>query len=53
MVDSPVIKSVSQVEHSAKVEQGKLVWRFLWSFGLIAGIVAVATMIAHWIRPTL
>jgi hypothetical protein len=51
MADSSVIKPVSQVEHSAKVELGKLVWRFLWSLGLIAGIVAVATMIAHWMRP--
>ena len=33
-----------------KAEQRQLVWRFLFSFGLIAGTVALATMIARWMR---
>ena len=44
MTDTPVSKP------SMKAEQRQLVWRFLFSFGLIAGTVAVATMIARWVR---
>ena len=35
----------------AKVEWGQLVWRFWLVSALIAGPVAIATMIAHWIQP--
>jgi len=30
-----------------KAEQRQLVWRFVFSFGLIVGTVAVATLIAR------
>jgi hypothetical protein len=33
-----------------KAEQRQLVWRFVLSFGVIAGTVAAATMVAHWMR---
>ncbi len=33
-----------------KAERRQLVWRFVLSFGVIAGTVAVATMVARWIR---
>jgi hypothetical protein len=33
-----------------KAEQRQLVWRFVLSFGVIAGTVAVATMAARWMR---
>jgi hypothetical protein len=41
------------VEPRKKAERRQLLWRFLFSFGLIASTVAVATMIAHWTRPIL
>ena len=37
----------------AKALQGQLLWRFVLAFGLIVGVVALATMVAHWIRPLL
>jgi len=33
-----------------KAEQRQLVWRFVLSFGVIAGTVAVATMVARSMR---
>ena len=44
MTDTSVTKP------TMKDERRQLVWRFLLSFGLIAGTVAVATMIARWMR---
>jgi hypothetical protein len=48
-------KSIARAEETGQAqvqaEQRQLVWRYLFSFGLIAGIVAVATMVAHWMRP--
>jgi len=32
-----------------KAERRQLVWRFVLSFGVIAGTVAVATMVARWV----
>jgi hypothetical protein len=43
----------SQKEYSVsemKAEQWQLVWRFLFSFGVIAGTVAAATLVARWMR---
>jgi len=56
MEDSSVSKPISPAEQQTgeiqiKAEPRQLVWRFLLSFGVIAGTVAVATMIAHWGRP--
>jgi hypothetical protein len=31
-------------------ERRQLIWRFVLSFGVIAGTVAVATMVARWMR---
>ena len=33
-----------------KSEQRQLVFRFVLSFGVIAGTVAVATLVARWMR---
>lgn len=33
-----------------KTERRQLAWRFVLSFAVIAGTVAVATMVAHWTR---
>ena len=35
-----------------KAERRQLVWRFLFSLVVIAGTVAIATLIAHSIAPT-
>jgi hypothetical protein len=56
MADSSVSKPIVQAEQQTgevqmKAERRQLVWCFLFSFGVIAGTVAVATMIAHWMRP--
>ncbi len=37
-------------EVQVQAERRQLVWRILSSFGMIAGVVAAATMIAHWMR---
>ena len=46
-------KPILHVEQQAgvlqmKAERRQLVWRFLFSFGMIVSTVAVATMIAGW-----
>jgi len=46
MADSSVSKPILQAD------RGKLLWRFLFSFGLIASVVAVAAGIAQCVRPT-
>jgi len=33
-----------------KTEQQQLIWRFLFSVGVIAGTVSVATIVARWLR---
>ena len=55
MADSRVSKSIVQAEQQTgevqmKTERRQLVRRFLLSFGVIAGTVVVATMIAQWTR---
>jgi hypothetical protein len=37
-------------EVEVKVERRQLVWHILFSVGMIALVVAAATMIAHWMR---
>ncbi len=37
-------------EIQVKAERRQLVWHILFSFGMIAGVVAAATMIAHWVH---
>lgn len=56
MWDSLLSKPIFKVDQQAsevrmKDERRQLLWRFLFSFGMIAGIVAVATGIAHWMPP--
>ena len=41
--------ALSSEEIQAKAERWPRFWRFIWSGVLIAGIVAVATVIARWI----
>ena len=38
-------------EVQMKIERRELLWHFLIAFGVIAGAVTVATMLAHWTRP--
>ena len=33
-----------------KAERRQLIWRFFLSFGVIAGTVTVATLLARWMR---
>jgi len=37
-------------EVQVKAERRELVWHILFSFGMIVGVVATATMIADWMR---
>ena len=47
----PIVQTKQQTsEDQMKAERRQLVWRFLFSFAVIAGTVAVATMVAHWVR---
>jgi hypothetical protein len=41
--------ALSPEEIQTKAERWPLFWRFIWSGVLIAGTVAVATMVARWI----
>ena len=47
----PILVDQETGEVQMQIERRRLVWRFLFSFGSIAGVVTVATMIAHWMRP--
>jgi hypothetical protein len=44
MTDASVSKPV------IKAERRQLVWRFILSFGVIAGTVAAATIVARWMH---
>lgn len=50
-VTKPTAPSNESRQVQAKAEQRRLVWLYLFSFGMIAGVVAVATVVAHWMRP--
>jgi hypothetical protein len=50
-MDKPILVEQQTGEVQVKAERRQIFWRFLFSFGLIASVVAVATMIARWIRP--
>jgi hypothetical protein len=39
-------------EVRAKAERRELVWHILFALGMIAGVVAAATMIADWMRAS-
>jgi hypothetical protein len=41
--------ALSPEESQTKAERWPLFWRFIWSGVLIAGTVAVATIVARWI----
>jgi len=43
--------SLSGEEIQAKADRWPLYRRFIWSGALIAGTVAVATILAHWVGP--
>ncbi|HUA20157.1 MAG TPA: hypothetical protein VMB25_15520 [Bryobacteraceae bacterium] len=49
-MNEPIVVQQQTGEAQVKAERRHLVWRILSSFGMIAGVVAAATMIAHWMR---
>jgi len=56
MPHSSVSKSTLQAEtqvneEEMKAEHDRLLWRFVFSSGMIASIVAIATAFAHWVPP--
>jgi hypothetical protein len=50
-ISKPILVGQETGQVQMKVERRQLVWRLLFSFGAIAGVVMVATVIAHWMRP--
>jgi len=52
-VNEPPVRVEETRQIKAKAEHGQLLWRFVLAFGLIVGVVAIATMVAHWMRPLL
>lgn len=52
-VNKPAGRAEETRQIQLKAEQGKLFWRFVWAFGLIGGVVAAATVAAHWMGPLL
>ncbi len=49
-MNEPILVSQQTAEAQVKTERRELVWHILFSFGMIAGVVAAATMIADWMR---
>jgi hypothetical protein len=52
VVNKPILWAEQQTDEvQMKAERRQLVWRFLLAFGVMAGTVAAATMMARWVRP--
>jgi hypothetical protein len=49
-MNEPILVEQQTREVQVKTERRELVWHILFSFGMIAGVVAAATMIADWMR---
>ena len=49
-VNKPTLVEQQTGEVQRQGERRQLVWDFLVSFGVIAGVVATATLVAHWVR---
>ena len=49
-MNKPILEEQRTGEAQKKAERRRLAWDFLFSFGMIAGVVAVATLVAHWVR---
>jgi hypothetical protein len=49
-MNQPILVEQQAGEVQVKVERRELVWHILFSFGMIAGVVAAATTIADWMR---
>lgn len=49
-MNEPILVEQQTGEVQVKAERRVLVWHIFFSFGMIAGVVAAATMIADWIR---
>ena len=49
-MNEPILVEQQTGEVQVKTERRELIWHMLFSFGMIAGVVAAATMIAHWMR---
>ena len=49
-MNEPILVEQQTGEVQVKTERRELIWHMLFSFGMIAGVVAAATMIAHWMH---
>lgn len=49
--NEPILEDQPTGEVQVKAEQRRLLWHILLTFGMIAGVVAAATLIAHWVQP--
>ena len=49
-MNEPILIEQQTGEAQVKAERRELVWHILFSFGMIAGVVAAATMIADWLQ---
>ena len=49
-MNEPILVEQQTGEVQVKTERRELIWNMLFSFGMIAGVVAAATMIAHWLH---
>ena len=49
-INEPILVEQQTGEVQVKDERRVLVWHILFSFGMIAGVVAAATVIADWMR---
>ena len=49
-MNAPILVDQQTGEIQVKAERRQLVWHILFSFGMIAGVVAAATGIADWMR---
>jgi hypothetical protein len=50
-MNEPVLEDQPTGEAQVKAVQRRLLWHILLTFGMIAGVVAAATLIAHWVQP--
>ncbi len=49
-MNEPILVEQQTGEMQVKAERRELIWHMLFSFGMIAGVVAAATVIADWTR---
>ena len=49
-MNEPTLLEQPTGEVPLKTERHALLWHILFTFGMIAGVVGAATMIAHWVQ---